>query len=1040
MQGDTGPTGPPAPGFFSLTDGPWISSVRGVCLGGLETLRIGKGLGFTAGNSVIVVSQTDPTHFFQGRVNMYSPSSGNIIINVSKVSGNAVFPSAVYIVNLNPLDGVRGATGVTGPQGFIGDTGYTGQQGTQGVMGLTGFTGPTGIRGPTGVTGPTGFTGPRGFIGDTGVTGAIGPTGQIGPTGKSGNLFSSKTTSPWTSRPVTAGGTETLIISPGLSFTSGNSVVIASQSAPLHFFQGRVIDYVSETGSIQVYITSVNGSSNFTSDIFQVNLNPIDGVSGVDGPAGVTGPTGRDGYGTNTGATGQTGPTGLQGFTGATGPEGKSTNTGATGFTGPTGPEGKSNNTGPTGVTGNTGWTGPTGLGGTGYTGSTGVTGWTGCTGATGPTGHTGVTGASGATGWTGWTGAPGFGDTGVTGASGPTGWTGRTGATGPTGQTGVTGASGATGWTGWTGPTGLGDTGVTGASGATGWTGRTGATGDTGQTGVTGASGATGWTGWTGPTGLGDTGMTGASGATGWTGRTGATGATGQTGVTGASGATGWTGWTGPTGLGYTGMTGATGFTGASGATGATGRTGATGVTGASGSTGPTGPSGGITLTVTNSGNTAYLINGSNNPSLSFIRGHRYIINVNAPTHPFWIQTVNAGYSSENIYSSGITNGGTDNGTIIFEVPFNAPQLYYVCQSHSVMRGNIIVSDLGPIGATGLTGATGVTGASGVTGWTGRTGATGDTGVTGASGVTGWTGHTGATGPTGFTGHTGVTGATGFTGRTGATGSTGWTGWTGPTGPAGGVTKIIAGTNVTISPTNGLGDVTINASGGGGGGGSVPVGGSQGQVLTKNSGANYDTIWSTPSGGGGGLQSYWIDLNYSVVNCNSTPTNMTATSALNSCLLSSLTISATLPYGWSITAPIGSNAITVAPTAFITITNSNITNNKQSYAAVPIFLQTLVLTSMVSQQTSLAIQNGIYAPVGYGVKSLNGLAYPQHIASNAIRLTNSHIITANGILGANGTQPGTFIAIGATTQVNDALLPSTFFTGIKFNVLFPSI
>ncbi len=30
------------------------------------------------------------------------------------------------------------------------------------------------------------------------------------------------------------------------------------------------------------------------------------------------------------------------------------------------------------------------------------------------------------------------------------------------------------------------------------------------------------------------------------------------------------------------------------------------------------------------------------------------------------------------------------------------------------------------------------------------------------------------------------------------------------------GVTKIIAGTNVTISPTSGVGDVTINSSGGG--------------------------------------------------------------------------------------------------------------------------------------------------------------------------------------------------------------------------------
>ena len=41
-------------------------------------------------------------------------------------------------------------------------------------------------------------------------------------------------------------------------------------------------------------------------------------------------------------------------------------------------------------------------------------------------------------------------------------------------------------------------------------------------------------------------------------------------------------------------------------------------------------------------------------------------------------------------------------------------------------------------------------------------------------------------------------------------------------TSSAAGVTKIIAGTNVTISPITGLGDVTINATGGGGGGGTV--------------------------------------------------------------------------------------------------------------------------------------------------------------------------------------------------------------------------
>jgi hypothetical protein len=152
----------------------------------------------------------------------------------------------------------------------------------------------------------------------------------------------------------------------------------------------------------------------------------------------------------------------------------------------------------------------------------------------------------------------------------------------------------------------------------------------------------------------------------------------------------------------------------------GATGATGATGVTGATGATGETGVSGGITLTVTNSGASAYTINGSNNPTLSFIRGHRYVINVNASGHPFWIQTVSGAYSSGNIYNTGVTNNGAAVGTIIFEVPYNAPQLYYVCQFHSSMAGSITVSDLGPTGSTGATGVTGQTGATGATGATG--------------------------------------------------------------------------------------------------------------------------------------------------------------------------------------------------------------------------------------------------------------------------------------------------------------------------------
>jgi hypothetical protein len=141
-------------------------------------------------------------------------------------------------------------------------------------------------------------------------------------------------------------------------------------------------------------------------------------------------------------------------------------------------------------------------------------------------------------------------------------------------------------------------------------------------------------------------------------------------------------------------------------------GPTGPTGPDGVTGPTGSTGASGGITFGVTNSGSSAYTINGSNNPTLSVIRGHRYIFNVNASGHPFWIQTVSGAYSSGDVYSTGVTNGGEDLGTIIWEVPFDAPDtLYYVCQFHSSMAGTINVSSLGPTGPSGATGPTGPVG-----------------------------------------------------------------------------------------------------------------------------------------------------------------------------------------------------------------------------------------------------------------------------------------------------------------------------------------
>jgi hypothetical protein len=235
------------------------------------------------------------------------------------------------------------------------------------------------------------------------------------------------------------------------------------------------------------------------------------------------------------------------------------------------------------------------------------------------------------------------------------------------------------------------------------------GSTGPEGPIGLIGAFGPTGATGPTGPVSdvLGPMGATGPIGIEGPTGPTGVTGPSGgPTGATGADSTV--VGPTGPAGTdGDDGLDGADGATGAAGVTGPTGATGAAGA--ASTVTGPTGASGGITYTITNSGASAYNINGAANPTLSVIRGHRYILNVNASGHPFWIQTVSGAYSSGNVYSGGVTNGGAAVGTIIWEVPFDAPDnLYYVCQNHSSMAGSITVSNLGPAGADGDDGADG--------------------------------------------------------------------------------------------------------------------------------------------------------------------------------------------------------------------------------------------------------------------------------------------------------------------------------------------
>jgi hypothetical protein len=104
-------------------------------------------------------------------------------------------------------------------------------------------------------------------------------------------------------------------------------------------------------------------------------------------------------------------------------------------------------------------------------------------------------------------------------------------------------------------------------------------------------------------------------------------------------------------------------------------------------------------TFDVTNNGTTSYIFNGgtlsdAENIGLTLVRGETYTFNINANGHPFLIKTVQ-GNTTGNAYNSGVTNNGTQTGSITFTVPMDAPAvLYYNCQFHSSMTGMITIID----------------------------------------------------------------------------------------------------------------------------------------------------------------------------------------------------------------------------------------------------------------------------------------------------------------------------------------------------------
>ena len=109
------------------------------------------------------------------------------------------------------------------------------------------------------------------------------------------------------------------------------------------------------------------------------------------------------------------------------------------------------------------------------------------------------------------------------------------------------------------------------------------------------------------------------------------------------------------------------------------------------------------VTFNVTNSGASAYLIDGQSNPTLNLERGKTYVFNINAPGHPFWIKTAQTTGTGD-AFNDGVTNNGTDNGTITFTVPSTAPNtLFYICQFHGSMSGTLAITGTGSVPNFGI-------------------------------------------------------------------------------------------------------------------------------------------------------------------------------------------------------------------------------------------------------------------------------------------------------------------------------------------------
>ena len=325
--------------------------------------------------------------------------------------------------------GTSGSSGTTGTSGSSGTSGTTGTSGSSGSSGTTGLDGSNGTSGTSGTTGTSGSSGTSGTTGTSGSSGTSGTTGTSGSSGLSGDRFATTSSSTYTLQ--APGNSGTITVGLGLSYTVGQSIIIAYDAN--NHNEAEVVSYDPLTGVLNFIVFRLTGSGTYST--WQVNL---DGATGGDGSSGSSGTSGTSSTSGTSGTTGSSGSSGTSGTTGSSGSSGTSGTSATDGTGGTSGTSGTSSTSGSSGTSGTTGTSGSSGTSGTSATNGTGGT--SGTSGSSGTSGTTGTSGTSATSGTSGTTGS-----SGTSGTSGSTGTSGSSGTSGANGSNGTSGTSGTT-------------------------------------------------------------------------------------------------------------------------------------------------------------------------------------------------------------------------------------------------------------------------------------------------------------------------------------------------------------------------------------------------------------------------------------------------------------------------------------------------------------------------------------------------------------------------------------------------------------------